>query len=222
MDERMKTVAGQTMKSVLRENRRLLERAEQAEEAERKIGDYLDAMTERCLGAERERDEAMKRAEMEADAFRTYCKAIQQIEDIVNIDTGGGMGPDPAIEAVRRVVNERDEALSHIERGEQAERERDALAAFADDFCSAAYQASEAMDDSNPDQCEARHRLDHFRYNLQHKRTQSLERLKHQWQAEELEAIYAEHAAVNNGLVGIAALKRRAEKLRTQAQGGAE
>lgn len=43
--------------------------------------------------------------------------------------------------------------------------ERDALAAFADDFCSAAYQASEVMDDFNKDQCEARARLDHFRYN---------------------------------------------------------
>ncbi|MFI8748888.1 hypothetical protein ACIGG6_02615 [Vreelandella lionensis] len=44
--------------------------------------------------------------------------------------------------------------------------ERDVLAAYAEEFCSAAYQASEVMDDLNRDQCEARHRLEHFRYNM--------------------------------------------------------
>jgi len=54
-----------------------------------------------------------------------------------------------------------------------AER-HDALAAFAEDFCSAAAQASDVMDDADRDQCEARHRLDHFRYNLPQKSALSL------------------------------------------------
>lgn len=44
----------------------------------------------------------------EATGFRAMCEAFERLEEIVGLDTGGGMGPGPALNDVQRIVRERD------------------------------------------------------------------------------------------------------------------
>lgn len=69
-----------------------------------------------------ERDKAERRAERESVAFRGMCEAFQRLEEIVGLDTGGGMGPGPALNTVQSIINQ-----------------RGALAAFANEAFDAAF-----------------------------------------------------------------------------------
>lgn len=57
---------------------------------------------------------AERRAEYESQSFRTLCFAIQRMEEIVGIDSGGYNGPGPALDAIERVVVERDALAAHV------------------------------------------------------------------------------------------------------------
>lgn len=63
-----------------------------------------------------ERAEKAERASrMDASAFRTLCSAIQQIEEMVGIDSGGWNGPGEAMLAVEAVVCQRDRLKEALE-----------------------------------------------------------------------------------------------------------
>ncbi|QJQ93955.1 MULTISPECIES: hypothetical protein [Halomonadaceae] len=63
----------------------------------------------------KERDAALKRADREATGFRAMCEAWQRLEEIVGLDTGGGMGPAPALNAVEHILRERLALAAHVE-----------------------------------------------------------------------------------------------------------
>lgn len=81
-----------------------------------------EALAAQLDRAETERDglneqlgKSERRAEYESESFRIFCHAIQRLEEIVGIDTGGYNGPGPAIGEVERIVKERDALAAHVE-----------------------------------------------------------------------------------------------------------
>ena len=61
-------------------------------------------------------EKAERIAGREATGFRAMCEAFQNLEAIVGLDTGGGMGPGPALNAVESISRERDALKAHVER----------------------------------------------------------------------------------------------------------
>lgn len=47
---------------------------------------------------------ALRTGEREAAGFRAMCEAFERLEQIVGLDTGGGMGPGPALNAVEIIA----------------------------------------------------------------------------------------------------------------------
>ncbi|WP_299231632.1 hypothetical protein [uncultured Halomonas sp.] len=121
---------------------------------------------------------AERRAEYESQSFRTLCFAIQRMEEIVGIDSGGYNGPGPALDAIERIVAERDALAAHVVRLMGAlELARDRismLAEIATDMGADVYAALVMW----PEEMEQ---------TLAETPATSLARLKAQWQAEALE-----------------------------------
>ncbi|WP_081949000.1 DUF3850 domain-containing protein [Litchfieldella xinjiangensis] len=146
------------------------------------------------------------------------------------VSTGAEMAEGAALEYTGRAASR---TVTHVLRGPAYgliegwailsvnDPKKDALAAYAEEFCSAAYEASDVLDDSDADQCSARHRLDHFRYNRPSAALESLARLiadkkiegalaiRHlthgdDWEDEDLRAVIDDY---------VAGLRRQAEEL---------
>lgn len=82
-----------------------------------------EALAAQLDRAETERDglneqlgKSERRAEYESKSFRILCHAIQRLEEIVGIDSGGYNGPGPALDMIERVVAERDALAARINR----------------------------------------------------------------------------------------------------------
>ena len=140
---------------------------------------------------------AERLAEYESQSFRTLCFAIQRMEEIVGIDSGGYNGPGPALDAIERVVVERDALAAHVERFGAGVNQL--LRASCED------EADEALAEIN----DARAACS----------TASLARLKAEWQAEALESLVDHlHEWLAPPREVIESASYEARKLRRQAE----
>lgn len=150
----MKTVAGQTMKSVLRENRRLLERAEQAERERDEALAHIEALQEKqnaetcacshdrasdvCFG----HSPMMRKLERERDALAELLERARAAY--------AGPGQLSRLVRVGRVLNEvlAPQSLDRLKAQHQAEALEDLRAFINSDFPPAAvyYQVRNAID----------------------------------------------------------------------------
>ena len=82
---------------------------------DRRAREAIENLTRQLVEANDQRDKwkeqaekAERRASRESEGFRVMCEAFQRLEEIVGLDTGGGMGPGPALNTVERIMKERD------------------------------------------------------------------------------------------------------------------
>jgi len=176
-----------------------------------------------------------RRAEYESESFRILCHAIQRLEEIVGIDTGGYNGPGPAIGEVERIVRERDALAAHVEelrqRGDSL-RSLHPRDAFIGAHARKRVEAWDAARSVTPTTSLARMKderaqaiqkaVHQARMEWAKEDKAELDRLKAEWQAEAMEAMAARLWPV--GMIGKGeertALLLRASELRRQAEGG--
>lgn len=75
-----------------------------------------DELCQEVLSLRGQLEESERKSEMHNLAFITLCRAFEELEQKLGMNTGGGMGPGPALNAVDAVIRNRTELAAHLER----------------------------------------------------------------------------------------------------------